>query len=174
MNTEAAILTAAGFATIGWWYTARRARRLARKQHTISVMLQASFHNEFRAALALIAPHLKKGECPIDPDGQDEPLRAAFRFALNHYEFIAAGLRNGDFDETLIRDSERGTILSLVNSCEKLIYKLRDERDRQSIYEHLEWLRRRWEKKPPGRCQRGIEWCISRPLPGRKHNPHDA
>ncbi|MGO8839599.1 MAG: DUF4760 domain-containing protein [Methyloceanibacter sp.] len=86
---------------------------------------------------------------------------------------MAAGLRNGDFDENLVRDSERGTILSLVNACEKLIWKLRDERKRQSIYEHLEWLRRRWETKPPSWWQRLIEWCISRPLPGRKYDPHN-
>jgi len=175
MQPSCAILIAASLATLGWLYTARRARRLARKQHTISVMLQASFHNEFRAALALIAPHLRKGECPEDlvEAADNDDLRTAFRFVLNHYEFIAAGLRNGDFDESLVRDSERGTILSLINSCEKLVWKLRDTRKREALYEHIIWLRRRWETKPPGFWQRLLECCIGRPLPSRRHNPHE-
>jgi len=172
MESATAILIGAGLATLGWVYTARRSRNLARKQHTVNVMLQASFNSDFRNSLKVLAPYLKTG-APKPPDFSDEinpEFGAAFRQVANHYEFIAAGLRNGDFDERLVKDSLRGTILTLFEICHDSIWKLRDSRRRQSIYEHLEWLYKRWEKTPPGKCQVFIEWCRGRPFCGERVN----
>jgi Domain of unknown function (DUF4760) len=174
MDTATAALIGAGFATTGWLYTARRARSLSRMQHTVSVMLQASFNKEFQEAACKIRPYPRDGCCPEDDlTEENAKLREAFRRVLNHYEFLAAGLRNGDFDERLVRDSERGTILLLFRACKQVIWKIRDDRSRLSIYEHLEWLCRRWDEKPPGFTQRFCEWVAGRPFPGRRHNPHE-
>ena len=173
-DTAIAALVGASLATTGWLYTARRARSLSRKQHTVNVMLQASFDADFREASSKIRPYLKAGNCPDDDlTKENDEVREAFRRVLNHYEFVAAGLRNGDFDENLVRDSERGAILLLFRACKQLIYKIRDDRSRLSIYEHLEWLNRRWDEKPPGRIQRCFEFVAGRPIPGRRHNPHE-
>ena len=51
ISTSTAILIGAGFATLGWVYTARRARTLARTQHTLTAMLTVSFNQDFRKAL---------------------------------------------------------------------------------------------------------------------------
>jgi hypothetical protein len=174
MDTATAALIGAGLATTGWLYTARRARSLSRKQHTVSTMLQASFNKDFQEMASKIRPYLKKGKCPDnDLTPENEQTRDAFRRVLNHYEFIAAGIRNGDFDERLVRDSERGTILLLFKTCRQMIYKIRDDRSRLSIYEHLEWLNRRWAEKPPGRIQCLCEWAAGHPFAGRRHNPHE-
>lgn len=137
-------------------------------------MLQANFNKDFREAFIAITPDLKKGKCPDDiwKGGELEEQRQRYRFILNHYEFIAAGIRNGDFDERLVRDSERGTILSIYGACVKMIYAIRDDRSRMAIYEHLEWLNRRWKVAPPGWLQRRWEGILDRPLAGARHNPH--
>jgi hypothetical protein len=97
MEPTTAVLVGAGLATTGWIYTARRARALSRKQHTVNVMLQATFNKDFQAAMATIRPCMRTGQCPADIlQPEQEPLREAFRTVLNHFEFVAVGLRNGD------------------------------------------------------------------------------
>jgi hypothetical protein len=172
MSPETVGLIAATLATLGWLYTARRARALARKQHTINVMLQAHFNQQFREALRIITPTVRAKQGPPEPvDNEISDILYNYRFVLNHYEFVASGLRNGDFDELLVRDSERGTILALFEAAEAFIYKVRINRDRQSAYEHLEWIYARWKRKPPGRVQKLIETIIDRPFAGTRHDP---
>ena len=94
-------------------------------------------------------------------------LAIQIRNILNHYEFVSAGLRNGDFDEKLIKDSEKSTYLSLYTCCEKYIWNLRDSRDRLSIYEHLEWVYQRWEIKKPNEFIIFVEWVRGKPIYGK-------
>lgn len=168
MSSEIAILIGAGLATIGWIYTARRARSLARKQHTINVILQTNFSDRFLRSRSSIAPYLKKCECPDEiMNGEDEELRAHFRDILNHYEFVSAGMRNGDFDEKLLKDSEKSTYIALYKCCEPYIWSLRNSRNRMSIYEHLEWVHLRWETKKPGKFAKFLEWLRGKPFYGK-------
>ena len=168
MTTETAILIAAGLATVGWVYTARRARSLARKQHTINVILKTNFSERFLHSRSQIAPFLKADKCPKEiMNGENEELRAHFRDILNHYEFVSAGMRNGDFDEKLLKDSEKSTYLSLYRCCEPYIWGLRNNRQRMSIYEHLEWVHLRWETKKPGLIVCFIEWLRGKPFYGK-------
>jgi hypothetical protein len=173
MDTSIAILTGAGLATLGWIYTARRSRTLSRKQHTVNVMLHTSLNATFLDAKSKLVPHLRAMSVPDDViTGKDEELRYHFRLVLNHYEFVAAGIRDGDMDEQLVRDSERSTVLLLFKACEKYIWAMRDERSRMTMYEHLEWIHTRWDNKPPKRFQRCVEWTIQRPYAGKRHDPH--
>lgn len=167
MSTENAILIAAVLATLGWLYTGRRARNLARKQHSMNLLLQASFNNDMRNALHELSPHLRACKIPNVESEQDENILKKLRFLLNHYEFVAAGIRNGDLDEELIRDSERGTILTLFECSKDYIESLRNTRRRRAIYEHLEWLHKRWETHPPNPVVRFAERCRGRPFKGR-------
>jgi hypothetical protein len=167
IDSPSAILIGAGLATLGWLYTNRRSRSLARTQHTITALLQASFNQKFQDALGAAAPHLKVRECPVFND-DNEALRQSFRILLNHYEFLAAAIRKGVFDEQLIRDSERGTILALYSACEHYIGDLRFHRSRMAIYEHVEWLALRWTINAP----QGLQYCVERlrgkPLKGKR------
>ncbi|WP_428687842.1 DUF4760 domain-containing protein [Roseibium sp.] len=168
MQTEIAILIGAGLATVGWIYTARRARMLARKQHTINVILQTNFSERFLNSRSKIAPYLKKCECPDEiMNGENEELRAHFRDILNHYEFVSAGMRNGDFDERLLKDSEKSTYIALYKCCEPYIWSLRNNRNRMSIYEHLEWVHSRWETNKPNKFVRAIERVRDKPFYGK-------
>ena len=171
IDTPIAILVAASFATMGWLWTGRRMRALSRKQHTFTVLFQSSLNEVHMDAVKAITPHIRIFTCPDLNAEENKIVAMAFRKILNHYEFIAAAIRNGDFDERLFRDTERATILGVFETCEKYIYAVRTDRRRQTIYEHLEWLHRRWEGKPPGRIQYCIEWLHGRPLPGRRVKP---
>jgi len=107
-------------------------------------------------------------------NGQDPDLLDSFRLILNHYEFVAAGLRNGDFDEKLLRDTERSAFVNLFKECQEYIYKQRDGRKRRALYEHLEWVYERWETNRPSRFVRSIEWLWGRPLHPKRNSDYDA
>lgn len=136
-------------------------------------MVQANFSSEMRKSFNEISGYMRACNVPDLTLTENADLAQTFRFVLNHYEFMCAGLRNGDFDERLLRDSEKGTILGLFRCCETYIYKIRDNRERQSIYEHLEWAFARWDKNPPGRIQRWWESYLMRPMQGRRAEQND-
>ena len=175
-NDRSSDLIALGavLATFGWLYTARKSRSLARKQHTVSIMITANFDENMRAAHRAVAPYFNaKKNLPDQNSKEFEQIRPHVRLLLNHYEFVAAGIRRGDFDEKLVIDAERGTILNAYESSESYVFALRDNRRSQSIYEHLEWVHRRWEKCPPGKLQRIIEWAKGSPLYGQRNEVRD-
>ena len=159
-------LIGASLATAGWVYTARRARALARKQHTLNVMVQARFNADFKRSEAAVSPTDQSTR--VDVSDPACPNREDFKTILNFYEFLAAGIRNGDFDEQMVKDSLRGTILNLYEACEAGIFKVRTSRRRQALYEHLEWLHARWETHKPGWFRRLAERLVERPLAGRR------
>jgi hypothetical protein len=101
-------------------------------------------------------------------EGEDK-TRDALTMLLNHFEFLAAGLRNGDISEQLLKDSERSTFVGLVEASEAFIHKVRDRRQRRSVFEHIEWLYDRWHASPPTWWQSVVEAAIDRPL-YRNHN----
>lgn len=167
-----AVIIAAMLATMGWLYGARKARTLGRKQHTLNVMLQAQYNLEFQKASAVVRPFVSEGNCPDILDKENDQ-RESFRMVLNHYEMLAAGIRNGDFDERMVRDTQRGSLIKAFACCEGAIFKMRDARDRRATYEHFEWLYKRWEKKPPSPLQKAWEFVCGHPHAGTRVNHHD-
>jgi hypothetical protein len=158
------ILAGALLATLGWIHTARRQRALSCKQHTFNALLQASFNQQYQHALNKVRPHLRAGNLPDLNLTENATLKDDVIFLLNHYEFLAAGIRNGDISERLLKDSEKSTVLHLYKTCEKLIHNLRDSRNRRTSFEHIEWLHDRWAAKRPGLFQAALEWLAQRPL----------
>jgi len=133
-------------------------------------MLQASFNDGFRAAEQAIFPLVSQGK-PIDISIATCPEREHFKTVLNHYEFIAQGIRNGDIDEQMVIDSLRSSILTLYERVEEGVFKLRTNRRRQTLYEHLEWLHCRWEVRRPGFIKRLFEGLMGRPFGGQRKKP---
>lgn len=168
LTTATALLIVAALATLGWVYTARRARILTRKQHSFNVLVKAIFDKDFSDVMKKVAPHLRKGDLPKFRDENDSDIKDALNFLLNYCELLAAGVRNGDLDERLIRDCQRGMIVTTYEVCASHIESLRTTRRRRGIYEHLEWLHSRWEEWPPRFPQRALEWFIGRPIQGRR------
>lgn len=158
------------FATVGWLYGARRNRNLSRKQHTFNALLQASFNDRYHKELGVMRPHFRKGVLPdIKKRDEEDTLRDSLVFILNHYEFLAAGIRNGDISEKLLRDSERGTVIKIFEVSHKYIATVREERNRATHFEHLEWLFVRWKEKPPSLLQCVVERVLARPLYHDRH-----
>ena len=70
-GTADVIAAAAVFATVGWIYTARRARTLARKQHTINIIVAQAFNKQMRNAQIALANALR-GKAELPPPGPEQ------------------------------------------------------------------------------------------------------
>jgi hypothetical protein len=162
--TVLGILFAALLATVGWLYAARRQRVLSRKQHTFNALLQASFNKDFQEAQNAVRPHTRSGALPDLNEANNQKLKEQVGFLLNHYEFLAAGIRNGDIAEELLKDSERGTILRLYETAQPFIGAVRDNRKRRATFEHIEWLYDRWHAMPPPWWHSVAEMLRARPF----------
>jgi hypothetical protein len=164
-----ALIATIAIAVVGWLYQGRLTRNQSRKQHTFDVYLQTALLERYDNAMKAIRPYMRNEKHTPRDNELEEADREPISFLLNHLEFIAAGIRNGDLDEKLLKDIERGVYTGIFETFETYIFGLRDRRDRQAVYEHLEWLYRRWQDDPPGVVQQSIEWSIGRPLQGKRH-----
>ncbi len=126
---------------------------------------------EFREMQSRLAESIRNNKRPEFENNDERSTTEDYKTVLNYFEFIAAGVRNGDFDETLLKDSFRGTIVKLFEICESEIWSLRNRRERQSIYEHIQWLHGRWTKKP-SRTQKALKFCRGKPFAGKKFDHH--
>lgn len=162
MDTFHAILITGLLATIGWYYTARRTWALSRKQHTINIILQANFDDGFIGDRDAVAPLVREGA--ITPHKvAEQGLTEKFRRVLNHHEFVAAAVRAGDIEEGMLKDAEAGLYVQLVEASRDYIRHQRNEANRPTLYEHLEWLHARWSLDPPNPWQRVWERVAERP-----------
>ena len=144
-----AVLIGVFFAVVSWLFSAAATRRLSRKQHTINLLMNSGMDPAIKAAMELVQNNLNSKTCPNFSSVKDAPKRVAFRLLLNHFEFVAAGLRNGDLDEQLVYDSECHTILDLYNTYLPNIEKRQKERNLGTLYEHTAWLSKRWRRQRP-------------------------
>lgn len=124
------------------------------KQHTITTLLQSRLSATYiENARALNKGFFgKHGE--LIPLTQEEVMNPppevnlqALNYMLNYFEFISVGIRHGDLNESVMRNSLRGIVCSVFCVAESYIHAKRsDVRDPTAsrTYEHLIWLHKRW------------------------------
>lgn len=171
IGTPGAVLIGVALATIGWLYAARLQRTLMRKEHSVNALLQASFTKEYQDAINAVRDYIRAGKFPDLEDQKHKALREHVIFLMNHYEVLAASIRNGEMSEQLLKDTEKGGMVRMFETAESSGYitSVRDERRRKTILEHFEWLYERWVEKPPPWWQRAVEGLLGRPLYHRYH-----
>ncbi|MBT0962178.1 DUF4760 domain-containing protein [Denitromonas iodatirespirans] len=161
-------------AILGWLLAAWVQVRNSIKQHTVNTMLQSRLSTAYQdkaAKFLATYPSLPEFKCVQPGDWLhhnvtlNEGIEAA-RYLLNYYEFIAVGIRNGDFDEKLMRQSWRKIVVNLCVQTHVFIQYMRRETgsgtaNQPKVYEHLLWLVDRWAA-PGERAQ--LPW-LDRKIP---------
>lgn len=150
LSSQEAILVSAILATLGWTQSNRLTRKLNRKQHTMSVMLK---DENLQKGLTIVRPYVKEGRYPLSGTKEHDCWQTGLRACLNYYEFLCVGILRKDFDEKLVRMTERYTLVTLHQYASNYITHLRELRpqgdkssDRSQIYMALEKIAKRWEK----------------------------
>ncbi|MGH6951089.1 MAG: DUF4760 domain-containing protein [Vitreimonas sp.] len=132
-------LTAASVAvaTIALMYGAWLQRQLARRAHTIEILLSHDVNGELAQMLERVDGRIGAAPPPTRESADEELKRV-----LNFYEFICAAAFLRSLDRQLLVDTQRGRILRLYHYSRGLIAELRQFRKNRRIFDRLEWFAR--------------------------------
>jgi len=144
MDTGWAILLSASFASVGWYVTNRNQQIMSRRQHTYRVFEDYRNKTEHTDSLKTVYQLAFDENIPNHLDKARADDIKKIIYVLNHYEFIAAAIFNGDVDEGFFRSCELTTIMRLPLYCEVFIDERKEFRKQRTAYKNLIDLSTRW------------------------------
>ena len=74
--------------------------------------------------------------------------RRKFQYILNFYERVAVSIREGIYDEKMIKRTSYTTVVETYDIAEPLIKAIRESINSDTTYQEFEWLVRRWKANP--------------------------
>lgn len=180
-------------AATGWITSSYITLRNSIKQHTINTLLQSRLSATYMENVKLankryfsmegIFPVTKEEIQKKDPDSQ----LAALGYILNYLEFVAVGIKNGDLDEKLMKQTFRGMACSMREVGDAYVefaresIRLENRKDapcvstktipENVIFENLDWLYERWYDP---KLRRPHLKFISKPVADTTAQVHDS
>jgi hypothetical protein len=128
------------------------AKNTARKKQTADAIFASRTDSELQKGLRLVAAIHESDNRNIGAmsarDKQDSDEAKLIRYVLNHYEYVAIGIRNGIYDEQMFKDASYSTIISLHTRASPFIEGVRTVSRRQTVYQELRCMVQRWEESP--------------------------
>lgn len=125
-------------------------RHIARKKQSIDMLMDMRCDKLMNDALATISKLHNNDEGLrkfAQPSNRASEEAEHLRLALNHFEYIAVGIRSGIYDEILVKDGIYTTIVDTFFKTEPYIKAVRQVTNRETIYQDFECLARRWDNK---------------------------
>lgn len=74
--------------------------------------------------------------------------RRKFQYILNFYERVSVSVREGIYNEQMIKRTSFTTVMETYDIAEPLIKAIREYTGKETIYQEFEWLVKRWKAKP--------------------------
>lgn len=118
------------------------------RQHTITTLLDSRLSETYMRYADILSRHYSDYEArreknPALREGPTDKVDIlALRYILNYFEFIAIGVKRGDFDEETLRDSLRSILRKNVTMSMAWIRLEQSKNPR--LYTNLMWLFHRW------------------------------
>lgn len=134
---------------LGAVYVIKSNGKHARIRATIDLMLHQKHDQTLVEAREVVVDLHRNGERNLSRY-LDDPLSTeckAIQATLNNYEFIASGVREGAFDETIYKRTRYHIVMKDWNAFKGVIAEIRNLHG-QTRYQEFEWLCCRWEEKP--------------------------
>ena len=131
--------------------------RIARKTQTANFLFESRKDSEYFEALHVLkrAHHTNKSfrayVIPCEGEtisSRDMIERRKFQYILNFYERVAVSVRQGIYDEEMLKRVSYSTAVDLYDISEPLIKAIRESCQSETAYQEFEWLVRRWKKNP--------------------------
>lgn len=139
-------------AVYGWLFTTKSQYINTRKNHSIQTLMSSRLSSCYIEKFDLLNQiSSKHAHAPLtyeQYEALDENEKLAIMYALNYYEYVAVGIRFGDLDENLIKNTLRSNILSTYHFLENII--IERSKINNSCLEHLKALCQRWEHEKKG------------------------
>lgn len=74
--------------------------------------------------------------------------RRKLQYILNFYERVAVSIREGIYNEKMVKRASFSTIMETYGIAEPLINAIREYNKSETTYQEFEWLVKRWRAKP--------------------------
>ena len=122
----------------------------ARKRATIDLVMHQKSDNRFMEARKKIKLLMgNENECCAKyfKDHNSDEYKAILE-VLNSYEFVASGIRETAFDESIYKRMQYSIVTSDWDSLHGFVAEIRNKNNAQTLYKEFEWLAMRWKDKP--------------------------
>lgn len=138
-------------AVLGWLFTNRGQALTAIRSHSIQTLMASRLSEAYTQQVEIATEFycIKKKEkgqsyCLTyeEYNALEQKQRNAINYLLNYFEFISVGIRFGDLDEKLMKNSLRTIIKNNYEFFEDVIKQ--KQQNSPSLYEHLTSLKKRW------------------------------
>lgn len=121
----------------------------ARSRATIDVALHEKTDQTYKTARRKYASLREKKDTSLTTyacgnGAMHQEEKQAILLVLNNYEFMAAGIRCGAFDEEMYKRMSRSLLVRDWDSLSAFVHELRRTEERPALFVELEWLAGRW------------------------------
>lgn len=131
--------------------------RTARKTQTANFLFESRQDKEYLESLHLLRRIHRSGKsfrayvfpCEGGVITEEEMTeRRKFQYILNFYERVAVSIREGIYDERMIKRTSFTTVVTTYDIAEPLIKAIREDTQSKTAYQEFEWLVKRWKARP--------------------------
>ena len=124
----------------------------AQRKQAIDMILSIRQDKQLTDGLALIARlHIAKDDNILkysEHDMRGHETTVLIQYVLNHYEFVAVGIRQSIYSEQIVKASSYTTIVKLYDRALPFISNVRKANQTPTYYQEFECLAKRWKDKP--------------------------
>jgi hypothetical protein len=129
--------------------TLRSSSHQERRRATVDVLLHTLDDAEFQKARSQVLALIKAGlDIPNLLSEAGLANRKILLHVLSRYEFIAAGVREGAFDEKIYKRMYYTNVITDWDKLETFVRELRINRNNNTPFQELQRLVRKWKKHP--------------------------
>ena len=131
--------------------------RTAKKTQTANFLFESRQDAQYIESLHILKQVHRSGKsfrsyvfpCDGNKITEDEMLeRRKFQYILNFYERVAVSIREGIYNEQMIKRTSYTTVIETYDIAEPLIKAIREHTNSETTYQEFEWLVKRWKAKP--------------------------
>lgn len=131
--------------------------RTAKKTQTAAFLFESRKDQEYLEALhvlkkvhssekSLRSYVFPSPDSPVTPEELND--RRKLQYILNFYERVAVSIREGIYNENMIKRTSYTTVMETWNNAEPLIKAVREYIHSETTWQEFEWLVSRWRKSP--------------------------
>ena len=128
------------------------ARTIARRKQTADLMFGTRADDNLSKGYKCLqrlhtAPDSNMRSFASDEKSNSDDANS-IRYVLNHWERVFVGVRQGIYDEKMLREANYNTVIRVWAQAKPYIEAVREAEQKPTYYQCLESAARRWKKNP--------------------------
>lgn len=128
------------------------ARTIARRKQTADLMFgtraDENLSDGYKCLQRLHTAHDSNIRSFASDEKQELPDAGQIRYVLNHWERVFVGVRQGIYDEKMLREANYNTVLRTWAQAKPYVEAVREKEQKPTYYQCLEDGAKRWKKNP--------------------------